>query len=343
MDGRLWICQRFGMVSPEMLKKPIGFTGSHLDRAGNPRRDPAWLAGQRARDDARFLVLRELKALIDISAKPARIAWQDAAWGKTYDSLPTVFLGLDPAGLPHFAVDGDAEATTAALHGETAKFIDVRSIAAALIPEEAAILAQARSVIDWHQRHGFCAQCGAKTIAGDAGYMRKCTSESCGAQHFPRTDPVVIMLAVRKDAKTGTDMVLMGRQSRMIPGMYSALAGFMEPGESLEEAVRREIMEEAGIATGAVRYLVSQPWPFPSSLMIGCIAEATSAKITVDPTELEDARWFTRGEMVAMLERGKQRLSPADPPPADNPDNDPWMPPPLSLAHQIARLWLAGA
>lgn len=343
MDGAPRICQRFGMVSPEKPAKPIGFTGSHLDRAGNPRRDPAWLTGQRARPEARFLVLRELKALIDITGRPSRIAWQDAGWGKTYESLPTIFLGLDPAGIPHFAVDGDADAAgTAGLHGEKTKFIDVRSIAAALPPEEAAILAQARSVIDWHQRHGFCAQCGARTEAGEAGYMRKCTSTTCGAQHFPRTDPVVIMLAVRKDAKTGQDLVLMGRQSRMIPGMYSALAGFMEPGESLEEAVRREIMEESGIATGAVRYLVSQPWPFPSSLMIGCIAEATSEQITVDPTELEDARWFTRDEMIAMLVRGKQRLSPADPPPADNPANEPWMPPPLSLAHQIARLWLAG-
>lgn len=336
------------MVSPENLQKPrrpIGFTGSHLDRAGNPRRDQDWLTSQRRRPDSRFLVLRELKALIDlpdrVSGKPARIAWLSQAWAKDHESLPHMFLGLDPDGIAHFAVDGDTDAGTAALHGETAKFIDVRSIAAQLAPEEAAILAQARSLVDWHQRHGFCAQCGARTIAGDAGYMRKCTSDTCGAQHFPRTDPVVIMLAVRHDEKTGEDMVLMGRQSRMPPGMYSALAGFMEPGESLEEAVRREIMEEAGVKTGAVRYLMSQPWPFPSSLMIGCIAEATSSEITVDITELEDARWFRRGEMAEMLERGKQRLAPTDPPPADNPQNEPWMPPPLSLAHQIAKKWLS--
>jgi NAD+ diphosphatase len=327
------------MVSPDTpprTPRPVGFTGSHLDRAGNPRRDPAWLAGQRARPDARFLVLRELKTLVDISAKPARIAWVDRAWADAHAALPCIFLGLDADGLPHFALDADTAGDAAALHAETTKYIDVRSIAAQLQPQEAAVLAQARSLVDWHQRHGFCAQCGSRTEAADAGYMRKCTSESCGAQHFPRTDPVVIMLAVRRDEETGEEMVLMGRQSRMPPGMYSALAGFMEPGESLEEAVRREIMEESGIRTGHVRYLISQPWPFPSSLMIGCIAEATSQEITVDATELDDARWFRRSELPAMLERGKQRL-PTEQLTADEP---PWMPPPLSLAHQIARLWL---
>ncbi|WP_298726292.1 NAD(+) diphosphatase [uncultured Ferrovibrio sp.] len=322
--------------------RPIGFTGSHLDRAGNPRRNAAWLNGQRNLPNARFLVMRELKALVDITARPAQIAWQDRAWADAHAALPCVFLGL-AEGIPYFAIDADQAEDAAALHGERTKYIDVRSIAPQLAPEEAAILAQARSLIDWHQRHGFCAQCGSKTDLAEAGYMRRCTSQACNAQHFPRTDPVVIMLAVRRDPQTGEDMVLMGRQSRMPPGMYSALAGFMEPGESIEEAVRREIMEESGVPTGAVRYLCSQPWPFPSSLMIGCIAEAIDATITVDPHELEDARWFSRREVAEMLERGKQRLAPSDPPPANNPQNEPWMPPPLSLAHQIAKRWLAGA
>lgn len=329
-------------VSAPHPPRPIGFSGSHLDRAGNPRRDTAWLASQRQAATSRFLVLRELKALIDIGTKPAKIAWQDRSWADAHADLPTIFLGLAD-GVAHFAIDADKADDAIGLHGETQKYIDVRSIAAQLAAEEAAILAQARSLIDWHQRHGFCAQCGSKTELAEAGYVRRCTNESCNAQHFPRTDPVVIMLAVRRDAKTGEDMVLMGRQSRMPPGMYSALAGFMEPGESIEEAVRREIMEEAGVPTGNVRYLCSQPWPFPSSLMIGCIAEATDARITVDPHELEDARWFSRTEVAEMLERGKQRLAPTDPPPADNPQNAPWMPPPLSLAHQIAKRWLAGA
>lgn len=357
MDGARPICQRFAMVSPDTPtpptdrrseprpSRPIGFTGSHLDRAGNPRRKPDWLAGQRQRKDARFLLLRELKALITITQKPAAIRWLDAAWADAHAALPCIFLGLDEHDIPHFALDGDAagrDDSVAALHGETDKFIDVRSIAALLIPEEAAILAQARSVIDWHQRHRFCAQCGSQTEMAEAGYTRRCISETCGAAHFPRTDPVVIMLAVHRNERTGEEKVLLGRQGRMPPGMYSALAGFMEPGESIEEAVRREIMEESGVITGAVRYLVSQPWPFPSSLMIGCIAEALDDTITVDQDELEDARWFTREQAAAMLERGKQRLAPTDPPPADNPQNEPWMPPPLSLAHQIAKRWLKG-
>lgn len=345
MDGAGGICQRFGMLSPDSpispkRERPVGFTGSHLDRAGNPRRKPEWLAAQRSRTDARFLVLRELKALVDIAQKPAAIRWLDTAWADAHPALPCIFLGMDEDDIPHFALDGDAapeDAGIPALHGETDKFIDVRSIAAQLTPEEAAILAQARSLIDWHQRHRFCAQCGSRTELGEAGYVRRCTSEACGASHFPRTDPVVIMLAVRRDEVTGEDMVLLGRQGRMPPGMYSALAGFMEPGESIEEAVRREIMEESGVITGAVRYLISQPWPFPSSLMIGCIAEALDGSITVDQDELEDARWFSRSEAAAMLERGKQRLPTTE----TNPDEPPWMPPPLSLAHQIARRWLA--
>ncbi|MEK9970052.1 MAG: NADH pyrophosphatase zinc ribbon domain-containing protein, partial [Ferrovibrio sp.] len=179
--------------------RPIGFTGSHLDRAGNPRRKPEWLAAQRQRTDARFLVLRELKALITIAQKPAAIRWLDAAWADAHAVLPCIFLGLDENDIPHFALDGDAagnDASVAALHGETDKFIDVRSIAAQLIPEEAAILAQARAVIDWHQRHRFCAQCGSQTEMAEAGYTRRCTNTDCNAAHFPRTDPVVIMLAV---------------------------------------------------------------------------------------------------------------------------------------------------
>jgi NTP pyrophosphohydrolases containing a Zn-finger, probably nucleic-acid-binding len=147
--------------------------------------------------------------------------------------------------------------------------------------------------MDWHRRHGFCANCGVRTASASGGWRRDCTA--CGAQHFPRTDPVVIMLSVRGDR------CLLGRQARFAPGMYSCLAGFVEPGETVEDAVRRETMEEAGIRTGRVRYLASQPWPFPSSLMIGCLAEALDDDLVVDEIELEHARWFTRAEVGAML------------------------------------------
>jgi NAD+ diphosphatase len=148
-------------------------------------------------------------------------------------------------------------------------------------------------MLDWHQRHRFCANCGERSRVSSAGWRRDCAA--CGAQHFPRVDPVVIMLAV------DGDRCLLGRQPRFAVGMYSALAGFLEPGETIESAVRREIMEEAGISCGEVTYFASQPWPFPSSLMIGCFAQARDTDIVVDLTELEDARWFSRAEVAQML------------------------------------------
>ncbi|WP_341705488.1 NAD(+) diphosphatase [Ferrovibrio sp.] len=322
------------MLSPDPKARPprpITFTGNPLDRAGNPRRDAGWMAGKRRAADSRFLPMRELKPLVDVTGKPARLAWQDAPWAARYPALPAVFLGLDDSGIAYFALDCDTAPDTADLHSETVKYIDVRSIAPQVSPGEAAILAQARSLVDWHQRHGFCAQCGSPTAMTEGGYSRRCESEACKAQHFPRTDPVVIMLAVRRDAQTGQDMVLLGRQAHFPPGMYSALAGFMEPGETMEEAVRREIMEEAGVATGAVRYIASQPWPFPASLMLGCVAEAADAAITVDKAELEEARWFSRDEIAQML---------AD---STNMEASPRLSPPISLAHQITRRWIAGA
>jgi NAD+ diphosphatase len=158
------------------------------------------------------------------------------------------------------------------------------------------LLAQARSLVHWHERHGFCANCGSATEMQDAGYRRVCAS--CKAEHFPRTDPVVIM-AIRHG-----DDFLLGRQAAWPPGMYSALAGFMEPGETIEQAVQREVLEEADIRVGKVSYLASQPWPFPSSIMIGVVGEALSRDITIDPSELEEAHWVSRDVLRQML-RGK--------------------------------------
>ena len=198
-----------------------------------------------------------------------------------------VFLGIDGAG----------EAWSAGPAAATSELTDLRTLAleGALTPSVIGILAQARSLVNWHERHGFCANCGAATAIRDAGYRRHC--DRCGTDHFPRTDPVVIMVV--KDR----ERILLGRQAAWVPGMYSALAGFMEPGETIEDAARREIFEEAGIRVGAVRYVASQPWPFPSSLMIGLIGEATSKAIETDPRELEEARWFSFAEARMMLER----------------------------------------
>lgn len=174
--------------------------------------------------------------------------------------------------------------------------VDLRSVAVQgrVSAEELGLLATAKSLLSWHARHGFCANCGQPTQVASGGYRRDCAA--CGTEHFPRTDPVVIMLITRGER------CLLGRQARFPGGTYSCLAGFLEPGETIEDAVRRETFEEAGIRVGSVAYLASQPWPFPSSLMIGCRGEATSEAITLDRAELEDGRWFHRDEVAAMLE-----------------------------------------
>lgn len=200
---------------------------------------------------------------------------------------------------------------------------DLRSIAThGLVPEgEIGLLAQAKSLLLWHARRHFCSNCGSATHPGQAGLRRDCPA--CGAQHFPRTDPVTIMLVARGDS------CLLGRQARFVAGSYSCLAGFVSPGETIEDAVRREIKEEAGIRVGTVRYLMSQPWPFPSSLMIGCLGEALDEAIILDREELEDARWFDRAEARSMLERR-------------HPDGL-ITPPPMAIAHHLIRAWVDGA
>ncbi|WP_428249474.1 NAD(+) diphosphatase [Ferrovibrio sp.] len=311
-----------------MVSSTIPFSGSLLDRAGNHRRDGAWLKAQLGAETSRFLLLHELKPLIALEGG-ARLAWFPQRYAAALADCPTLLLGLEN-GVAHFAIDVDAVPGIEGLADEQNKFIDVRSIAPQLSLPEAAILAQARSMTDWHRRHRFCAQCGAPSNAEDAGYSRRCSNDACKAQHFPRTDPVVIMLGVLPDAggDRQADRILLGRQRQFLPGVYSALAGFMEPGESIEEAVRRELAEEAGLATGEVRYIASQPWPFPSSLMIGCVADATSDALTVDQHELEDARWFRRDEVTTMLRASTDMNAPLR------------LPPPLSLAHQITKRYL---
>jgi NAD+ diphosphatase len=197
--------------------------------------------------------------------------------------------------------------------------VDLRSIAVRGLvpPEELGLLAMAKSMLDWHRRHRFCANCGAPTQPAQAGFRRDCAA--CGAQHFPRTDPVVIMLVTRGDR------CLMGRQPRFPEKMYSCLAGFLEQGETIEDAVRRETFEEAGIRVGAVRYLASQPWPFPSNIMIGCIGEALTDDIAFDGEELEDARWFTKDDIRRMLDgTHEQYLAPA----------------PIAIANHLIREWV---
>ena len=293
------------------------FSGSPLDRAALRRRDAAWLAAQLAREESRFLPFWRLNVLVK-SAKP-ELAWATSAL-RTFQDARTgaVFLGVRDD-VAHFAIDIsplDDPMTELGLGG-AASFVELRAAAATLPAGDAAIAAQGRQMLDWHARHRFCAVCGRPTSVKEAGYMREC--DDCDAQHFPRTDPVVIMLV--EDG----ERCLLGRQAAWPDKMYSALAGFVEAGESLEEAVRREVQEESGILVSDVRYFASQPWPFPASLMIGCLARATTSAVTVDKTELEDARWFTRADILKSL--------------AQPGAGGVFVPPSVAIAHHLIRFW----
>jgi len=183
-----------------------------------------------------------------------------------------------------------------------ARFADLRQLAGRLARDEGALLAFARAMVFWHQRHRFCGVCGAPTLSEEAGHMRRCTNPDCKTMHFPRTDPAVIMLV------SDGERALLGRNKNFPPGMYSTLAGFVEPGESLEGAVAREVREETGIEVGAVTYHSSQPWPFPANIMLGFHAEAATSEITVDYSELEDAQWFERDWLLSHVDDGNFRL-----------------------------------
>lgn len=284
-----------------------GFTGSPLDRADALRNDPDALAA--ARSDWRARLLR-LDGIDPVLGDNDRLSWGSLAEAEPDAEL--LLLGLLD-GRPHFAQLRPDMPEGAARSLAIFRMLDV------LPAEEASTYAAARSLIDWHLRHRFCARCGSgDTALHRAGWGRKCGS--CGAEHFPRVDPVVIMLAEHEGR------VLVGRQPRYPPRRYSALAGFVEPGESIEEAVARELWEEAGLRVHGVRYVTSQPWPFPSQLMMACVAEADSDALTLDRTELEDAFWIDRADVDAAL--------------AEVPHAAFTPPPPYAIAHTLLRWWL---
>ena len=298
------------------MPDPIPFSGSPLDRAEPRRRDPVWVRERLADETTRVLPVWRLAVLVRASEAP-RLAWATPTLLEGREG-EAVLLGLSGE-TAHFAIDVSASAEPLAEFGweGVAHFPDLRAVAGQLPVGEAAIAAQARHVLDWHSRHVFCPGCGGKTRTKDAGWSRRCVD--CSAEHFPRTDPVVIMLVA------DGDRCLLGRQPSWPRPFFSALAGFVEPGESLEEAVRREVHEEAGIEVGSVRYLASQPWPFPASLMIGCLAEALTTEIQIDRHELEEACWFTRDQVRVALGRGTRELG---------------LPPPVAIAHHLIRRWI---
>jgi NAD+ diphosphatase len=293
------------------------FGGAGFDRAAALRRDAGWIAARLADPASRVAPLWELKPLFAQGAP--RVRWLSAPEAAALPVSMSLFLGM-AGDVAHFAMELSAD-DPAALEElpRDAEFQELRRHAAALPAQEAGMLALARGMLHWHAMHRFCGRCGAPTDARDAGHLRVCTRPECGLQHFPRTDPAVIMLV------THGERALLGRQASWDAGRYSSLAGFVEPGESLEDAVAREVREETGITVGEVRYHSSQPWPFPASLMVGFTAEAADHTIRVDADELEDARWFTRREMLDGVEAGTLLL-----------------PSPLSISHRLLADWLAG-
>lgn len=268
-----------------------GYAVNRIERRSEGRGDDS-LAVALADPAARFYLFRGEPALVGAGGgDPLFTATQAKALGA--DLEKAVLLGWSE-GAPRLAaaLPDEAEIDESKIVATT-----LRALASAdlLAPEHLGALAQGRALLNWHKRHGFCAVCGTATTSTLGGIRRHCPN--CGAEHFPRTDPVVIMLVI--DPKE--NCAVLGRSARFNPGMYSCLAGFMEPGETIEDAVRRETLEESGVRVGRVRYHASQPWPFPSSLMIGCHAEALSTAIQRDEAELEDCRWFTREEVRRML------------------------------------------
>ncbi len=289
-----------------MTERVPGFTGARIDRADQVRNNPDMLANAMTSLSARLLRLDGIDPLAD---EQGNLVWGSLA--EADEGAELAFLGFEQdkprfVGLPPYGMQLDARSRTA------------WRVLAMLNADQAALYAAARSLVDWHGRHPHCPGCGTRTHIVKGGWQRDCPA--CKAQHFPRTDPVVIMLAEHDDA------VLVGRQHAWPPRNYSALAGFVEPGESLEEAVARELNEEAGISVSEVRYVASQPWPFPSQLMIGCIATAQGRDITLDQTEIEDAMWVTRGDVLAALSGAADARFAA--------------PPPFAIAHHLLHRWV---
>jgi len=325
--------------SRAMRRKPHVnvYAGGGLDRAAHLRKDEAWLAERLSDPRTRFVpVWRSRNLIAGVTATDDR--WRRAEVmpgaetpGPVYldpeshrdlieASAYTVLLGLT-GGTVHFAVDlshieSPHDEPTLADRGA---FVDLRQVGALIDRDEGALLAYARGIMTWHRNHEYCGRCGSPTLSVEAGHVRRCSDEACGAQHFPRTDPAVIMLV------SHGDRCLLGRQAFWPQGMHSTLAGFVEPGESLEDAVAREVFEETGVRVREAHYHSSQPWPFPTSLMLGFHATADSEHLDVNRDELEDARWFSRDWLLANRDNKEFR-----------------MPRPDSISRQLIEAWLRG-
>jgi NAD+ diphosphatase len=330
------------------MRSPNYYAAPGFERAGLRRREPDWIRARVIDPASVFVpVWRSQNLVIEAEGGEPRAAVLTVeAVGSLFGGLADgdveerlahgqlVFLGVIDE-RAHFALDVSAtEAPLEALRSPAlaaagleegsiaqvgVRFADLRQLAGRLEHREGALLALARAMAFWHSRHRFCGMCGSPTRSEEAGHMRRCTDPGCKAMHFPRTDPAVIMLV------TDGERALLGRNKNFVPGMYSTLAGFVEPGESLEDAVAREVREETAIEVGAVHYHSSQPWPFPANIMLGFYAEAASSEITVDYGELEDARWFEREWLLSHVDDASFRMPRLD-----------------SIARRLIGDWLAG-
>ncbi len=296
---------------------PNAFTRYPFDRAAHHRRDAAWLGRALAAPGTKLIPFHKQRPFVIDEGGAVALGWlaAHARTGIARAEATTLFLGLDEGGAAHFAID----VPDAAALSDLGRFDDLRSFGAILPAADLPLLGTAKSIFEWHARHGFCANCGGASIVVEAGWKRECPA--CKAEHFPRVDPVVIMVPVIGEK------CLLGRQRAWPRGMHSALAGFVEPGETIEEAVARETLEEAGLRVREVMLHSTQPWPFPHSLMIGVICEVVDDHETIDAHELESARWFTRDEARALI-AGKHP--------------DAFAPPPFAIAHQLLKTWALG-
>jgi NAD+ diphosphatase len=298
-----------------------GFVNNILDRAAHLRNNNEKLLAMENDPGSRAYVVHRDSLVVKKEGEGSRALLSIDEARKCGANPGTIFLGLRD-GAAVFGMGISAAAVEDLMTRNDVAVSDLRGMATQGLvpPDQLSAIAMAKSMVNWHQRHGYCANCGQRTAMKEGGWKRDCSS--CKAEHFPRTDPVVIMLV------THGEKCLLGRQQRFLPGMYSCLAGFVEAAETIEDAVRREVFEEAGIRCTDVNYYMTQPWPYPSSLMIGCTARATNEDIVVDRVELEDARWFDRDEARLMITR-------------QHPDGLAG-PHPFAIAHHLLGRWVHG-
>lgn len=326
-------------VAGEGHRRPNPFAGGGLDRATHLRADPRWLSDRLSDPSSRVVPVWRERSLVvqttrEAGAEADGLAYEpvllppDVAASTSEPPEEWIFLGLEGGyhgGRALFAADASGDAADATegppsgrrLDG-AGEFLDLRGVGAMLAQGDGSLLAYARAIVTWSRRHRFCGTCGCPTRPAQGGHVRRCGDEACAAEHFPRTDPAIIVLV------TDGDRCLLGRKDIWPEGVYSTLAGFVEPGESLSEAVVREVREESGIEVGSVRYRSSQPWPFPASLMLGFRAERVGGELTVARQELVDARWFERADFARRRQIGLR------------------LPGRVSISRRLIEDWLAG-